>query len=105
MEQEKLNHLKEKKTFVERVAHAICGQDRISVTELTYEVYESRTGNRYEELIKVTYDGGAIAVRSVFATSTPYIFKEIANLIDGGYYSEVKWYKELTQSEDYVKIL
>ena len=105
MEQQKLVNLLKKKMFVDRVACAICGQNRIAVEKLTYEVYETKTGSSYEEFIKVVYKGGAIAVRTVFATSEPYIFKEIAKLIEGGYYDEVRWYTELTQSKDYVKII
>ena len=104
MEQEKIVALLKKQMFVDRVAYAICGQDRIPVSEIHYEVWEHPDGC-YEEWRKIVYEGGAHAIRSVIGTSELGIFEEIGRLAGGGYYAENFHYKELTESGKLVKIL
>lgn len=99
-----LNLLK-KQRFVDRVAEAICGQERISVEDIKYEVYESNEFGYYDEFIKMVYSGGAIAIRVVTGTSESCIFQEIAKMINGGYYDEVKAYTEMAHSPKYTQIL
>ena len=104
MEQEKIVALLKKQMFVDRVAYAICGQDRSPVEEIHYEVWEHPDG-WYEEWLKIVYKGGAHAIRSVNATSELGIFEEIGKLAGGGYYAENSYYKELTESGKLVKVL
>ena len=104
MEKERLVALLKKQMFVDRVAYAICGQDRIPVEEIHYEVWEHPDG-WYEEWLKIVYKGGAHAIRSVNATSELGIFEEIGKLAGGGYYSENFYYKELTESGTLTQIL
>ena len=44
----------------------------------------------YQEYLVVTYDGGAIGVRSCNCDSFTAIFEELAKMLDGGYYDEVQ---------------
>ena len=104
MEQQKIVALLKKQMFVDRVAYAICGQNRIPIQEIHYEVWEYQNGD-YEEWLKIIYNGGAHAIRSVSATSELGIFEEIGKLANGGYYVENSYYKELTESGKLVKII
>ena len=76
MEKTMIEALAKKQMFVNRVASAICGQDRIPVEEIHYEVWEHPDG-WCEEWLKIVYKGGAHAIRSVNATSELGIFEEI----------------------------
>lgn len=104
MEKTIIEALTKKQMFVNRVASAICGQNRIPVEEIHYEVWEHPDGD-YEEWLKIVYTGGAHAIRSVNATSELGIFEEIGKLAGGGYYAENSYYQELTTSGELVKIL
>ena len=44
----------------------------------------------YQEYLVVTYDGGAIDVRSCNGDSFAAIFEELAKMLDGVYYDEVQ---------------
>ena len=44
----------------------------------------------YQEYLVITYDGGALGVRSCNGDSFAAIFEELAKMLDGGYYDEVK---------------
>ena len=106
MEEKRLASLAMKKNFVDRVAYAICGQPSIPIAELSYEVWDDKElSNNYFEIIKVIYDGGAMAIRTVLGDSQAAIFEEIAKLVLGGYYAEVKAYKELIASDHFIQII
>lgn len=103
--QRKLNLLA-KKDFVDRVSYAIIGQPRIAVTNIEYQAWEKKDNpNCYLEFIKITYEGGAYTIRSVFATSQPYIFREIGDLIEGGYYAEINKYNEMVESGEFTQVI
>ena len=107
MENQTILNLLKKKDFVDRVSYAISGQPRISIVKIEYEVYEDANNNNnyYDEFVKVTYDGGAIAIRTVTGTSLSGIFRDIAKMIDGGYYDEVKYYADYIKSGKYVQVI
>ncbi len=106
MNQEKLKILLNKKNFVDRVAYAICGQHRIAYNEIHYEVWQdNEMEDNYFEVLRVVYDGGAEAIRTVLGDSEPAIFEEIAKLIYGGYYDEVHAYKELVAGGHFTQII
>ena len=44
----------------------------------------------YQEYLVVTYDGGAIDVRSCNCDSFTAVFEELAKMLDGVYYDEVQ---------------
>ena len=106
MEQKSILVFLEKKDFVNRVSHAVAGQPGIPITEIRYEVWECpKEPCWYDEVIVVTYKGGAIAVRTVVSDSNSAILEEIGKLAHGGYYCEVKRYREMVESGDYKKVI
>ncbi|MBQ0142032.1 MAG: hypothetical protein KBT06_04410 [Prevotellaceae bacterium] len=92
-----------KKNFVDRVAYAICNQHRIAITDIQFKLFEHPDYGT-QELIVITYSGSAIAVRNVNYNSNSANFCEIANMINGGYYDEVKSYREMLKDPDWVEI-
>ena len=106
MEEKRLTSLLAKKNFVNRVAYAICGQHRIAYSEIHYEVWQdNEMDDNYFEVLRVVYDGGAEAIRTVLGDSESAIFEEIAKLIYGGYYDEVRAYRELVASGHFTQII
>lgn len=106
MKPERKKVLLEKKNFVDRVAYAICGQHRIAYSEIHYEVWQdNEIDDNYFEVLRVVYDGGAEAIRTVLGDSESAIFEEIARLIYGGYYDEVRSYRELVASGHFTQII
>ena len=106
MEKQTFLNLLKKKEFVDRVSYAISGQERISVANVDYQVWvKNDKPDYYVEVLKITYNGGAYAIRSVFATSQSAIFKEIGDLIEGGYYRENRGYDEMVISRKYTQII
>lgn len=81
-----------KKDFIERVSYAVSGRCG-SIMNVAYEAFENETG-AIEEILKVTYLGGAIAIRCQNMNSHSAMLRDLGRLADGGYYEEVKFYKE-----------
>lgn len=97
-----------KKLFVERVSFAIAGQGRLSVQKVEYEVWDYKNSQEdfsYTEVLKITFNGGAYLIRNVTGDSEGMIFQEIGNYIFGGYYDEVRWYQEMTASDEFMQVL
>ena len=70
---------------------------KTGIKKIEYRVFkrEHRTeefGDQvyYQEYLVVTYDVGAIDVKSCNGDSFTAIFEELAKMIDGGYYDEVQ---------------
>ena len=53
----------------------------------------------YQEYLVITYDGGALGVRSCNGDSFTAIFEELAKMLDGGYYNEVQDLHDCENSE------
>lgn len=53
------------------------------------------------ELIIVGYPGGAYCVRDNTANSVAETLRTIANLVYGGYYDEVRWYKSIQNDPEW----
>ena len=53
-------------------------------------VYYDPKHGRVEEMLTVTYHGGAVAARGANINSVGADLREVAKLIDGGYYDEVE---------------
>lgn len=102
MEKEIEKELLSKKLFVEYLSEALVKNAIPCIQEVNYEVLSKDSG--YVEFIIVTYKGGAIAVRNSTHNSKQAIFREIGKLLDGGYYTEVPYYKSLLE-QDWIKIL
>ena len=88
-----LDELSSKKTFVLAISEAIHRHYK-PIDSIDYDVFFDKDGNLNEFLV-MTYRGGAIAVRNCYGNSKSAIFDEIAKLFNGGYYDEVKDYREL----------
>lgn len=106
---EKLNMYKEKKMFVDALNAAFQVQPRKhSVKSVEHEVYKKYIKERdfwyFCEFLVVTFDGGGKSVRSANGNSNTSNFREIGKLIDGGYYDEVEYYKELTEDPNFEKV-
>lgn len=93
-----------KRNFANRVSAAVAGQCG-SITEVRYEAYIHKTKDWLQEWLIVTYRGGAIAVRSQDGNSHSAMLRDLAKLADGGYYDEVKAYREMVSSPDWEKIV
>lgn len=93
-----------KQAFVDKLSNAIGGQCS-GVDAVTYEVFRQKKTGYYQEYVVMHYRGGAIAVRTVNGTSHSGILREIAKMVDGGYYEEVDAYKSYQSSPDWYKFL
>lgn len=65
----------------------------IGYSVLTKVIDESTTD--YNEFVIVTFTSGARSIRNITGNSNSANFREIGTLIEGGYYEEVKYYKDL----------
>lgn len=92
-----------KKAFVDRIAYAIVGQHRIGVIKIEYKVFAHEEYG-IAEYIVVTYHGGAIAPRNVRGNSNSANYREIGELLDGGYYSEVEHYREIEKDPAWAEV-
>ena len=52
----------------------------------------------FQEYLVVTFNGGAISCRNIDINSHMANLGEIARLVDGGYYSEIKDYQEFNDT-------
>ena len=93
-----------KKRFINHVSKVFEDEYLMSnVTKVEYEVYErvSKMDNEslyYSEFVIVTFTSGAKSVRNVSGNSNNACFREIGQLIDGGYYDEVEYYNKVKES-------
>lgn len=96
---EKIEMYKGKKAFVDNVSKAFQSAiTRTGVLAVDYEVYCKVIGpdlTHFVEYLVITFVGGGKSVRSVNGNSYNANFREIGNLIDGGYYDEVRDYEAL----------
>lgn len=106
---ERKQELARKVKFVKDIEAAILndGKSNIrNIQSLRYEIYEHTQGNisYVEERVVLTFKGDAISVRNCNSTSCAGILKAIADIAQGGYYSEVPYYEQLSSSSDYTRI-
>ena len=67
-----------------------------NIKNITYDIFRINQEFIYEYLV-VTYSNDSIDVRNCSMDSLSAILKELSKLLDGGYYDEVEWYKQLKQ--------
>ena len=95
--EEKLEMYKEKKRFIENLNEVFqmepkCG----SVEGVTYEVYTKQFSDRLSECrewVIVHFLGGGTSPRLVSGNSNTANFKVIGEMLNGGYYDEVRDYE------------
>ena len=108
--EENIKMYKEKKAFIDAVNKAFqVRPKKHSVESIRYELYktelkEDGSGTYFKEYIVVTFNGGAISVRTVSGNSDTANFREIGKLIDGGYYQEVEYYEALESVYGFEKV-
>jgi hypothetical protein len=93
--EEKLKMYREKRQFIYDVSMAFIKNPKShSVDDIIYEVLfkVNDLGEHFSEWITIRYEGGAKAHRCVSCNSNSANFKNIAEMIDGGYYGENEHY-------------
>lgn len=106
--EERIEMYKRKKVFIDSISKALEDEDcNISVVKVDYEVYSKQhpncDNNYYSEFIVVTFFGGAKSVINVSGNSNYANFRAIGELIDGGYYDQVRYWEELPNN-GFIKI-
>lgn len=91
--------LKKKVQFVKEISDAVV-KVQPNVIGMSYEVYQSKKNPKWiTEFLIINYDGGAMSVRNCTATSCSGIFKEIAKMLEHGYYDELDYYTDIINSD------
>jgi hypothetical protein len=100
--EERLKMYREKKNFVFDVSMAfIKNPTGHSVDDIIYEVLfkVDGLGEHFSEWITICYQGGAKAHRCVSYNSNSANFKNIAEMINGGFYGDNPLYNDLFESD------
>lgn len=96
----KLNSLREKRAFIRQISTAFEMKPAgSSVDYIDFEAYEY--DSEYLEVVEylvVHFNGGSISVRNISGNSNIANFKELAHMVSGGYYDEVRTYMAITDS-------
>ena len=99
--EEKLKMYKDKQKFVEQLSAVFKTTNHNSTVEgISYEVYYKAFSDRLSETreyVVVYYSGGAKAPRTVSGYSCTAIYRIIGDLLNGGYYDEVRDYEALIE--------
>lgn len=93
----------EKEEFIKNIGKVIAEDGHMDVQEVRYEVYNHKEWGTQEYLI-VVFRGGAISVRNANINSNSANFRELGQLLDGGYYSEVKDYREIVEDPGWERV-
>ena len=100
--EEKLEMYKNKKTFINDISKAFENKpSKTSVTSVDYEVYRKDIAEDriyFAEYIIVNFFGGGKSVRNVNGNSNSANFRVVGELIDGGYYDEVRNYETIVDN-------
>lgn len=92
------------KKFVKEIGEVLARTPRMGIAKVELEIWHNtKDPELTEELLVVTYRGGAIAVRNCSMNSELANLNEIATLAYGGYYSEVEDYREMVASGEWIK--
>ena len=97
--EQRIDMYKHKKLFIEGISKVFQNEslksnvESIDYVVLTKVIDESTTD--YREFVIITFTSGAKSIRTITGNSNNANFREIGNLIDGGYYEEIKYYEEL----------
>lgn len=102
---EKLEMFRDKKAFIEAISEVFKKPStESSVADVSYEVWQkdcSDGTSRYFEWLVVHYIGGGKAHRTITGNSNHANFREIAGLLDGGYYEEEDFYNSFTTNSEF----
>lgn len=99
---EKIEMYKGKRDFIKNISKAFEAKpSKTSVTSVDYEVYRRKVTinneerDHFVEYIVVHFFGGGLSAKFVSGNSNSANFRAIGELIDGGYYDEVREYETL----------
>ena len=99
--EEKIQMFKDKSKFVEALSKVFQTTRHNSTVEgISYEIYHksfSDHTSETREYIIVSYIGGAKSPRTVSGYSCTAIYRIIGDLLNGGYYDEVREFEALTE--------
>ncbi len=97
--EEKIKMFKDKKAFIDNISKAFETRPRVSsVDSISYEVYRKEIDEEhtyFAEYLVVNFFGGGLSVTIANGNSNTANFRALGNLIDGGYYTEVREYETL----------
>lgn len=100
MEKEHLEELKGKKRFLKALGEVLKTSKRMSIADIDLEVY--LIDGYVMEYVVITFDGGAISVANASGNSDSANLRQVAKMVNGGYYDEVEMYLEI--KDKYVKV-
>ena len=99
--EEKIQMFKDKSKFVEALSKVFqTTQHNSTVEGISYEIYHksfSDHTSETREYVIVSYTGGAKSPRTVSGYSCTAIYRIIGDLLNGGYYDEVREFEALTE--------
>ena len=99
--EEKIQMYKDKQRFVEQLSGVFQTTNHNSTVEgISYEVYHksfSDHTSETREYVVVSYIGGAKSPRTVTGYACTAIFRIIGDLLNGGYYDEVRDFETLIE--------
>lgn len=98
---EKIEMYTNKKHFVDGISKVFETLSTTGPKKISYEVYKKAINENttyFCEYIVVTFEGGGKSPINVNGNSNSANFRAIGKLIDGGYYDEVEYYKNMEES-------
>ena len=104
---QRLEMYRGKKFFINNISKVFELDSKSNVEKVDYEVYSKTAPDGdiwYTEFAVVTFVGGGKSVRVISGNSNNANFREIAKLIDGGYYDELEFYKRAKESGTFVEV-
>ena len=97
--EQRIDMYKHKKLFIEGISKVFQNESLNSNVESIDYIVLTKVIDKYttdyREFVIITFTSGAKSIRTITGNSNSANFREIGNLIDGGYYEEIKYYKEL----------
>lgn len=86
-----------KKLAVEEITNAVA-KNVTHITKIDYEIwYNPDYENVYEEYLKITFVGGGWTVRCCTGNSITSCIRALGQIVDGGYYDDVEFYRGLIE--------
>lgn len=103
MTNKELEVYKDKYDFVRKLNDAVSGNIP-NVKKVEYRAFASDKWQILQEFVVITFEGGAISVLPVGATSNSGILRTVGEHVDGGYYELVELYTNLLENPDWREI-
>lgn len=88
-----------KKSLVDKLNEVFYGFFS-DIEEIKYHLYEEIETGRVEEFITLTFTGGGTCYSNNNINSLSATARNICNMLDGGVYQNIDFYKELLKGKD-----